>query len=374
VALALLCACGSGGGGGGGGPKISSGNTEISFPNIGNNGIFDPSITQDATTKLWMAYSEVNFPPSTTGWWHVGSRIASSNDNGSSWADAGLITAPINIPVAAPYEAVWQQETSHIAFDTSDADSTRRWKMLWHRYAYVYNTNNGTGGPAHQHGWISLKSAGSPNGLASATERKLFTGYFYDTSNDATIGAPEFPLAALYPTEMGNCAAFAEPGMLPVSDGVYVVLRCAPLPSTLDIGKIVLLKCTHSLAKAFNACTYKGNFLLDTEAPDHGAYDGFSAPDLVKVGAKNYLIVTPTYNDGYRGCLVFEVSNLEPATLVRDGMSKAVVVKSINLNSTSDHFGACGYHAGATASGVIHSEVRFSNIPNFHIFASRNDL
>jgi len=373
AALAMLCACGGGGGGGGGGPKISGSNTEISFPNISTNGIFDPSIALDGSGKLWMSYSEVNFVPGTTRYWTVRTRIASSNDAGGSWADEGLITDWLTAAAPPGYEAWWEQETPQLTNDAADSDPTRRWKMLWHRYTYIHNTLTDAHGPAHENGWISLKIAGTPNGLASATERKLFTGYFYNTANDVYIGMPEFPLASLH-AGLADCAAFAEPGMLPVGDGVYVVLRCAPLPATTDIGKIVLLKCTHTVAKAFAACAYIGNFLADTEAPDHGPYNGFSAPDLVKVGAKNYLIVTPTNNDGYRGCMVFEVANLASASLVRDGMSKAVLVKSINLNSTSDHFGACGYHAGATASGVIHGEVRFSTIPNFRLFASRTNL
>ena len=367
VTLAALCACGRSEDEGGYDSR------EIKFPNIGNNGIFDPSITQDGTGKLWMSYSEVNFQPGTTAFWSVRTRIASSNDAGASWVDAGLITDTLPAVVTLPYEGWWQQEMSRIAYDADDSDTTRRWKMLWHRYIYVHNTDTGAHGPTHENGWISLKVAGSSDGLASAVERKLFTGYAYNTANDTTIGPPEFPLASQYPG-LADCAVFAEPGMLAVANGVNVVLRCAPAPLSSDIGKIVLLTCTHTPAKAFASCSYQGNFLTDTEASDHGAYDGFSAPDLVNAGAKNYLIVTPTNSDGYRGCLVFEVADLATATLVRDGSDKAVVVKSINTASSADHFGACGYHAGATGSGVIHGEYRASSVPNFRLFRSGSNL
>lgn len=367
ASVIMLGACSSGGGGGASPPVASN---EINFPNIGNNGIFDPALAQDGTGKLWMSYSEVNFMPGTTAYWTVRTRLTSSNDAGASWADIGLLNDTLPAAAPSPYEAWWQQEVSFVSFDAGDADAARRWKMLWHRYTYVHNTATNTHGPAHENGWISFKVAVSANALVSAPERKLFTGYAYNTANDVYIGPPEFPLASLH-AGLSDCAVFTEPGMMAVSDGIYVALRCAPAPSTANIGKIVLLKCTHSVAKAFAACSYLGNFLTDTEAPDHGAYDGFSAPDLVKAGTRNFLIVTPTNNDGYRGCLVFEVANLASATLVRDGNGKAVLVNSINTTSASDHFGACGYHAGATASGVIHGEARLSSIPVFRLFASR---
>jgi len=370
AATITLFACSSGGGGGGNPP---GGFNEISFPNIGDNGIFDPAIAQDGTGILWMSYSEVNYVSGTTAYWTVRTRIASSNDAGASWADIALINDNLPAAAPAPFEAWWQQEVSHVTFDAGDSDATRRWKMLWHRYTYVHNTVTDAHGPTHENGWISFKAADLANALAPAAERKLFTGYMYNTANDAYIGPPEFPLASLH-AGLSDCAVFTEPGMLPVNDGIYVALRCAPWPATADIGKIVLLKCTHTPARAFDSCSYLGNFLTDTEAPDHGAYNGFSAPDLVTVGLKNYLIVTPTNNDGYRGCLVYEVANLDSATLVRDINGKAVVVNSINMNSTSDHFGACGYHAGATASGVIHGEARLSSVPIFRLFASRTNL
>lgn len=368
AATAMLCACG--GGGSGDSTTPSGGIFEIGFPGVGNNGIFDPSIAQDDTGKLWMSYSEVNFVSGTTAYWTVRTRIASSNDAGTSWADAGLINDTMTAAAPAPYEAWWQQEVSFVAFDANDSDAARRWKMLWHRYTYVHNTSTGSHGPAHENGWISLKVASTATALESATERKLFTGYLYNSANNVYIGPPEFPLASMY-AGLSDCAVFSEPGMLPVSDGVYVVLRCAPLPMSSDIGKIVLLKCTHAPARAFDTCSYIGNFLTDTEAPDYGTYDGFSAPDLVKVGIKNYLIVTPTNNDGYRGCLVFEVSNLANGMLVRDGNGKAIVWHYIDTNSSADHFGACGYHAGATSSGVLYGEARLSSVPNFRLFASR---
>lgn len=364
--LAILSACGGSG--------SSGGATEIRFANVGNNGIFDPSITRDGTGKLWMSYSEVNFGTGTTAYWTVRTRIASSVNAGANWTDTGIVTDSMPVVgLSSPWEAWWQQETSRVAWDGADTDANRRLKILWHRYTYVHNTDTGAHGPAYDNGWIALKTAAAPGDLAAAPERKLFTGSFYNTANDAIDGPPEFPLAASYPG-LADCAVFAEPGMLPVSDGVYVALRCATLPGSGKVGKLVLLKCTHTAAKAFAACSYPGDFLVDSEAAGYGAYNGFSAPDLVKVGAHTYLIVTPTNNDNYRGCLVFEVADVATAALVRDGGGKATVVKAVATASGADHVGACGYDAGAPKAGVVDSEYRAGSLPNFRVFASHIDL
>ncbi len=367
----LVTACGGGGNGG-----ANPAGTEILITGVGPNGIFDPSITADAGGTLWMAHSEVRFSPVTNKLLNVRTRIASSDDGGANWADAGIVNNFIEFTAPDPsggsdWNAVWQQEVSRIEYDAGDADTSRRWKLLWHRYVYAYDPDTELTVPIHEHGWIGLKVAANPAGLAAASERKLFTGTWY---NSAINGASEFPLASTY-TALSDCALFTEPGVLAVNDGVYVALFCAPdsnLPNAT--GKIALLKCTHTAPKAFAACSYLGNLLVDDEAATHGAYTGFSAPDLVQAGGKYYLIVTPTNNDGYRGCLVYEIENLATASLVRDAQNRAVVVKSLIGSHGGDHYGACGYHAGATASGILDSSYKQSWSPQFRVFASKNTL
>jgi hypothetical protein len=359
----------------GGSDGAAPASTEILIAGVGPNGIFDPSISADAGGTLWMAYSEVRFSPVTNKLLNVRSRIASSSDSGTSWADAGIVNDFIEFTVPDPgggsdWNAVWQQEVARIEYDAGDADATRRWKLLWHRYVYAYDPNTDASAPIYEHGWIGLKVAASPAGLAAASERKLFTGSWY---NSAVNGASEFPLASTY-AALNDCAVFTEPGVLAVNDGVYVALYCAPdtnVPSAT--GKIALLKCTHTAQAAFAACSYLGNLLVNSEAAAHGAYTGFSAPDLVRSGGKDYLIVTPT-NNGYRGCLVYEIANLATASLVRDAQNKAVVVKSLTDSHGGTHYGACGYHAGATASGILDSSYKQGWSPQFRVFASKTGL
>jgi hypothetical protein len=214
-----------------------------------------------------------------------------------------------------------------------------------------------------QHGWIGYSTAASATGPWS-TEQKLFVGSLYDAVNDATLGAPEYSLATLFPG-MSNCAAFSEPGLLATASGVYVSLKCFGTG-----GKVVLLRCVGDFTPG--NCTYRGDLLADNEAKLF-AHDGFSATDLVSAGGKNYLFVTPTKspNDQYRGCLVFEVSSLDNAMLVRDTRSKPVVAKRIGGDSS--FHGACGYTPVASASGIVYS--RFSTTaPQFRLYASGVNL
>jgi len=365
VCLLLLTACG------GGGP--SAGSAEITIPGVGSNGIFDPSIATDGGGTLWMSYSEVRFSSASNKLLNVRTRIASSSNAGGSWTDAGVINDNFGGTVPDPgggsdWTFVWQQETSRIESDAADTDTSRRWKVLWHRYTDAYNPNTDTRIPIFENGWVALKTAATPAGLATAIERKLFTGTWYNVANN---GASEYPLATTVPA-LSDCGAFAEPGMLAASGGVYVALDCIADPGIPNsVGKIVLLFCTH----AFDSCSYLGNLLVDTEAADHGAFVGFSAPELVHAGSKDYLIITPMIASvpSYRGCLVFEFADLASASLVRNA-GKAVVVKSLVESYGGDHYGACGYHPSATASGILDSSHHTNWTPQFRIFASQVNL
>jgi len=365
--LFLLASCGEGGG-------PVAGSNEITIPGVGPNGIFDPAITTDGSGTLWMSYSEVRFSPASNKLLNVRTRLASSSDAGASWSDTGIINDFIDGTVPDPgggmsWSYVWQQEVSRIEYDAADSDAGRRWKLLWHRYTDAYNPNSDSRVPIYENGWVAMKSAASPGGLATAAERKLFTGTWYNVVNN---GPSEFPLAATVPT-LNDCGTFTEPGVLAASDGVYVALDCIQDPGVANsMGKIILLKCTHTVSAAFASCTYLGNLLLDSEAADHGAYTGFSAPELVHAGSKDYLVVTPT-NNGYRGCLIFEIADLTDATLVRSA-GKAVIVKSLTNNYGGDHYGACGYHPAATASGIIDSSHHTNWNPQFRLFASKVNL
>ena len=250
-------------------------------------------------------------------------------------------------------------EVSRLVYDPF-APAGTEWKLLWHRYLSMWMGNNLR---LFEHGWMGLRTAAAPAGPWSA-ERKLFTGIGYDTVNDATIGAPEFRPDALFPgaAALGSCALFTEPALLVQVDGIYVAMLCGSLPGS----KVVLLRCAHD----FSTVEYLGDFLTDVDAAliDPG-YDGFSAAELVETDKGIYLMVTPTVpGDGYRGCLVFVVTDLGTATLARSG-NTPTVVESV-FGTPGSFNGACGYTDAASGSGIIYSEFFPGEVPEFRLFGS----
>jgi hypothetical protein len=214
-----------------------------------------------------------------------------------------------------------------------------------------------------EHGWIGMKSGATATTLGN--ERKLFTGAGYNTSNNAdALGAPEYPLATLEPAALGDCVAFTEPGVLLKSNGVYVSLVCAKIPP----GKIILLRCDHDM----NNCTYLGDLMDGSEADTISAsYDGISASELVDVNGQDYLIVTPTSGNLYRGCVAYKITDLDIALIERDA---GIPVASLVIPQHGDFNGACGHVEELTGSGIMISEAFFTESPTFRLFATDAQL
>lgn len=329
-----------------------------------SGGIYDPSLAEDDTGKLWLSYSAVK-PSARFGkaFNHVSTRIAYSTTAGDQWTDAGVINAAEEIQLPFPHSrlhAVWEHEVSSLAFD-KHAPPASRWKLLWHRYLRVYDGSAPDSRPLFEHGWIGLKTAADPRGPWSK-ERKLLVGRMYNDNNDNTIGPPEMRLDRLYPDrdELGKCQAFTEPGMLVKKNGIYVSLKCATGGSN---GRVVVLRCDHD----FQSCAYSGTPLKDVDARRYGEYSGFSATDLADTGKRLLLIVTPTRQpaETYHGCLIFELESLDPARLKGGAEAKPIDF----VAGTPDAIGgACAYSPKAGRSGVIYSEFVPDKQPHFRMF------
>lgn len=315
------------------------------------NGVFDAALTQDGSGGLWMSYSTVN-ALSSDPLLRINTRIAVSSNAGSNWTDAGVaLNAPSFISVpdnqGAPSQAVWQHEVSRLLYDPNATTLNTSWKIFWHRYpAKSVNTER-----LFRHGWIGVATAPTPTGQWSS-ERKWLVGSLYDPATAAIIGAPEYTSTSL---AISDCPIFTEPGALVTANNIYISLKCAGG----TVGKVVLLRCNHDLG----GCTYRGNLLLNTQAQQFNInYNGFSATELVTVGSNHYLIVTPTELVGsppdelYRGCLVFQIADLDTATLTLVS-GNLVPVKSV-AGTTGSFNGACGYTPAASASGIIYGQIQ----------------
>ena len=342
------------------------------------NGVFDAALTQDGSGGLWMSYSVVNVSSNDPQLPRVDTRIASSSNAGNNWTDTGV--APYTPPAEfqVPYQtgmrwAAWQYEVSRVLYDAS-VPTNLRWKLFWHRYLRAKLSGSCINDCLFENGWIGVATAPTPTGPWT-NERKLLVGTLYNTGNDATIGPPEYTPATLAPGgQLAGCPIFTEPGALATANGIYISLKCAG--GSTD--KVVLLRCNNDLT----GCAYRHDVLFNSEAAQFSSgsqsYNGFSATELVTVGTTNYLIVTPTLTDAYRGCFVFQVANLDavsPASIlerVGNTLSGAPVLKK-SLSGTPGSFnGACGYTPAASASGIIYGEIQIlqGNVLQFGLYRS----
>lgn len=340
---------------------------QIRFEEIGKVGVFDASLAHGEGLRIWMSYSAVELPADGSRLTPINTRIAYSDDSGATWQDSGLLVNEshrVELPDdSQATEAIWLHEVSDLVYDPY-APTEARWILVWHQYLRAIPEGSQQQVNLYEHGWIAIRTAADPLGPWSEP-KKLFTGRLYSGINDAS-GLPAFKLNELYSSadELGNCATFTEPAVYANSTRMYVTLKC---PMSGDAGKIILLGCSHD----FSDCEYLGDFLDDSEAARFGpAYNGFSAPELVEVNGKVYLLATPTETDAkiYRGCLVFRVADLDAGTLEAENGTSTVVTRIEGQSGTFS--GACSYNAASTESGIIYNQAELDDQIEYQLYES----
>jgi hypothetical protein len=345
----------------------------ITFPGVGAHGIFDPSIARDPGGRLWMSYSAVD--PSVM--WPtqninvVATHLAYSDDNGKTWtvsSSGELISnfSDVALPSPSPpYDAgTWINEVSQLTYDPG-AIAAERWKILWHHYLIINNARR------FMHGWIAMKMASTPEGLAAAPEIKLFGDYIYDSANDTAGGSTRSPVGGTPQIQLDsldpalNTCVFTEPGMYASGSALYLSLQCVHLS---DANRLtVLLKCASPCNTGSAASwSYLGTVLQKSDAAAFGFDTGFSASGMFESAGSIYLVVTPVQTSGapwadyYSGCRVFKFANIDSAQLQMSGSLPTLIG---TVDGTSGSFnGACAYHASANMSGMLYSEFNMSTL------------
>jgi hypothetical protein len=340
----------------------------------GSLGIFDPSLARDpATGRLWMSYSAVEpvsgDPPGSP--WGVGLRLAWSDDRGTSWHDAGVWLSrfeeplvAVDLPTTSPEPAIpagsaatRQSETSTLVYDAADAGTP--WKLLWHQVLWA------NGAPYFvSHGWIAMKVAATPTGLADAPPVALFGGYGLQPALDT----PAIALDALAP-ELATCV-FGEPGLLATPGALHLTLDCHALGPAVT-SYVVLLECASPCAMAdAGSWRYVGRILgpADAQAIDL-RYDGLSGTALVEQGGDVYLLATPVDRNGdrYDGCRVHRFADLSSGALERSSGRLVTVQRVSGLPGT--HHGACAHHE-ELEHGILLSQLMGLTPPDFRIYGS----
>ncbi len=290
----------------------------LELPGTEPNGVFDPNLARDPETgRLWMAYSGVTGP---AGSGLVSTHLAFSDDDGLTWCGGGAVNQAATVPpeeqpprLAMP-NGHWSHEVAAIARDPG-APPEERWRLVWHRYLHIEDSDPDTDDRRFEHGWIAQRTAATAEGLRTAPEGKLFSSAAYHATpnieayNDAVLGvAPEKRFDR--DPDLGSCLAFTEPGMIAFGGDLYVALFCFRAASEQDI---VLVRLTH----ATGGWAYVGTLLTTRDAtPINPALVGFNAADLLSVGGTHRLLVSPTVGSAYLGCLDYEVDL--PAATLRD--------------------------------------------------------
>ncbi|EQA43379.1 hypothetical protein LEP1GSC050_1745 [Leptospira broomii serovar Hurstbridge str. 5399] len=344
----------------------------LEIKGVGAFGIFDPSVVMDRQlNKIYMSYSAVDpsyrWPvehPHT-----VSTRLAYSIDKGLTWNDSGIVIneaedelgqkLSLKLFGRSPKPMTWNQEVSSLIFDAS-APRSERWKLFWHRYPLI------DGERKFEYGWIAFKQAESPEQLAIAKEIKLFSGKYYDSAADQYLGTPQVRLNEIH-SELRDCAAFTEPSAFIRENSLYLALSCADgnLPWN---GRQILL------SRRDGNWNYAG-ILLDNRRDSEGlliagnSFTGFSAPELIAVRNKTYLIVTPTTNDenpAYHGCMVFEIEDLESARILRE--AKSLKISKVIPGNSELHNGACSYlNVSSETGGFLLSQAYPDSVKVFRI-------
>ena len=390
-AVLLLIGCGSSSNDGSSAPTPTPTPERVTFTGVGTHGIFDPSIARDPsdpTGRLWMSYSAVDPSPMWSAQIAdtdaIATRLAYSDDNGKTWIDSGAIVnnfLDVNFypSLPSPYDAgTWVNEVSQLIYDPNAIDA-EKWKILWHHYL-VLNRLPVDKRRLFENGWIAMKMASTPAGLAAAPEIKLFAGRIYNPDNNG-VGTPPIQLNTL-DLALKDCAVFTGPGMVAAAGALYLSLQCeafdfTPLPPALPVHinrLIVLLKCTGGSCGSAANWSYRGTVLQRSDATAFGFDDGFADSGLFAAAGSVYLVVTPvqkvgaTWPDYYNGCYIFKFADIDAALLEKAGNQLKLIG---TVGGTAGSFnGACAYHASASNSGMLYSELKPTVTDRFQMFMS----
>jgi len=162
----------------------------------------------------------------------------------------------------------------------------------------------------------------------------------------------------------------AEPGTLTASNGFYMSLTCV---SSSGAFRVALVQFTHSGSEN-PVLTVRGTLLnsgtdvtkfkntYGSQYPELKTTIGFSETNLVTSGGKTYLIATPgnsTTPVGL-GCVVFEVTNLATAKILRTANGTPKLIKYVQGTPYTAR-GACTYATNDSASGIAMSHLDTTN-------------
>jgi hypothetical protein len=401
ISVLLLISLIGCGGGGSSSPTPSPTPECLTFSDAGDMGAFDPSVARDPNSnRLWMSFSAVDqssyYDPAT--YWGVSIQLAYSDDNGVSWCDAGVAASPSQTEatigpmdsIPAETYGIWQSETSSLTYDPS-ANAGEEWKLVWHQYLHAGSAGT-ENSHFNKHGWLALKMASTPEGLAAATPIKLFGGVGLSTDGENSAapihspigGEPAIKLnfAQVLGVQGSNTGellwcAFVEPSIFSSNTFIYMTMACADAIDYPTINEyIVHFRCASPCTMTTSATwEYMGRLLTPADAVAATGYHHYQAPAVIEKGESRYLVVTPVEKPSttpYSGCRVYKFADINSNQLQRSS-GELVEIAQVN-GETGTHNGACGGFAGLEG-GLFLSQFEPTNTPKtFRVYKSQVTL
>jgi hypothetical protein len=330
-------------------------------------GVWHPSLVYPAgATQGFLAYTSV------PGEAAVHTRLAVSSDSGRTWVFLTTVnqadpltaaTTDTTLCGATACDGTWVHDNPSLVADPSDPDTTRRFKLFVH--SYFVGTARSLAAP--QYGTLSLYTAPHVIGPWSLESKALgwnstspvsSTGVGQNISTDAALGG------------LAGCYYLFDPGALVRGDTIDLALACVHLDAVYSTD-IRLIRSTDHAASWHSV----GTMLSTTDAGTVGSVSPqLSGADLFRVGTTIYLLATPqgvlsSGAVGNRGCLEFEVSDIETGAVRRDGGGGPVVLNGF-FGTQGTLAGACTADAGATTSGILIAVAGPQYYPTFQILAT----
>ena len=330
-------------------------------------GRFDPSPAWDPGADAGLLAYSVVAPDQA----HVHTRLARSADRGASWRffaeanQAGPLTIDSSDPGvcgASSCSGTLVHEVPSLLVDPGDS-AERRYKLFTHAYFA-----DAAGGLHYQLGYLSLATASDPAGPWSET--KLIgwpsasslssQGAAQDLSSDAELAG------------ISGCVALTEPGALLHGGELDLALGCVRLVNGAGAIEIELLRSTdHARSFAFVSTLLSAAdaAALGSDAPQ------INAADLFDWNGSTWLFATPSgpvsfstgAADGYRGCLLLQLGDLDAGTLLRDE-SGAPGVLARFTGGAAQFIGACAFDADLPGLGVAGDRLDTASSAPFTIF------
>lgn len=300
------------------------------------NGFADASLLRTSGGAVWMAYSDVD----ATGSGQIlrsSVRLAQSTDGGATYVFSKEIAAPVATTVLVP-GGEWHYRTPWLIEDSTDPDSSRRFKLFAQKYYFdpLSNTFN------YRIGAIAMWTAPALDqqwsketivlGWSNGTPTELKPLVFVDTLNAA----------------LQSCLWIDEGSAAIGSNGIDFAFSCAIDNSPFPIQRQVVLLRSADNAKTF---TYVSTPLVPAAAPDFDA-DSFSMPSLLpNAGTAPVLIASPIDSNGNAlGCVVFPIADPTSGLLFTDSNAPLALQSLPPLGSDS---GGCAWDRGITTNGIL---------------------